>query len=71
MRQTTWSMHANDQGEPTELYMMYELATRLGQTLTTIQQMTVDEFNHWWTFFRLKQEISDGVNGKVNTNARR
>ena len=50
--------------------MMYELATRLGQTLTTIQQMTVDEFNHWWTFFRLKQEISDGVNGKVNTNAR-
>jgi len=42
--------------------MMYELASRLGQPLSTIQQMTVDEFNHWWTYFRLKQELADGRN---------
>jgi len=48
--------------------MMYELASRLGQTITTIQQMTVDVFNHWWTFFRLKQEVSDGKHGQKHTN---
>lgn len=39
---------------------MYELAERLGQPLTTILDMTVSEFDHWWTFFRVKRELTDG-----------
>ena len=46
--------------DPTELYFMYELASRLGQPLSVIQQMTVDEFNHWWTFYRLRKDKMNG-----------
>jgi len=33
---------------------MYELADRLGQPLQVILDMTVSEFQHWFTFLRLK-----------------
>jgi len=35
---------------------MFELAERLGQPLSTILEMTVSEFNHWMTFYRVKAE---------------
>lgn len=35
---------------------MYYLAEHLGQPLSTIYEMTVDEFNHWFTYLKLKQE---------------
>lgn len=41
---------------------MYELAERLGQHLATILDMTVAEFDHWWTFFKVKREKMDGDN---------
>ena len=33
---------------------MYELAHTLGQPLSVVLEMTVDEFSHWFTFLRLK-----------------
>jgi hypothetical protein len=39
---------------------MYHLAEHLGQPLSTILEMTVTEFNHWFTYLRLKREKSDG-----------
>lgn len=39
---------------------MYELAERLGQPLSTILEMTVTEFDHWWTFFKIKAEKTNG-----------
>jgi len=39
---------------------MYELANHLGEPLSTVLAMTEDEFNHWWTFLRLRQEKIDG-----------
>lgn len=35
---------------------MYELAHALGHPLSVILSMTVDEFNHWFTFLRLKHD---------------
>jgi hypothetical protein len=35
---------------------MYELADYLGQPLSVILEMTVDEYQHWFTFIRLKSE---------------
>lgn len=35
---------------------MYSLAERLGQPLSAVLAMTMDEYNHWFTFFRLQQE---------------
>ena len=40
--------------------MMYELANHLGEPLSTVLAMTEDEFNHWWTFLRIRQEKIDG-----------
>lgn len=33
---------------------MYEIAHTLGQPLSVVLDMTVDEFTHWFTFLRLK-----------------
>jgi len=35
---------------------MYFLAEHLGQPLSTIYEMTVDEFNHWFTFLKIKRD---------------
>jgi uncharacterized small protein (DUF1192 family) len=35
---------------------MYKLAHTLGQPLSVIEQMSVDEFDHWYTFLRLEIE---------------
>jgi|TARA_R100000479_G_C6318018_1_gene176629 hypothetical protein len=35
---------------------MYQLAEHLGQPLSTILAMTAEEFNHWFTYLRLKTE---------------
>jgi hypothetical protein len=44
--------------------MMYQLAEHLGQPLSTILSMTVDEFGHWFTYLKIKgqkmKESSDG-----------
>lgn len=49
---------------------MYQLAEHLGQPLDTILGMTVDEFNHWFTYLSIKnrkiKEASDG--SKANTS---
>jgi hypothetical protein len=39
---------------------MYELAQTLGQPLSVVLEMTVDEFHHWYTFLRLKLEMAKG-----------
>lgn len=43
---------------------MYELAERLGQPLQTVLDMTVEEYQHWFTFLKVKAELqrkhSDG-----------
>jgi hypothetical protein len=49
---------------------MYELAERLGQPLSTIMDMTVAEFDHWWTFLRMKQEKNNGSSSKSRHNNR-
>jgi hypothetical protein len=52
---------------------MYQLAEHLGQPLDTILGMTVDEFNHWFTYLHLKnqklKEASDG--NKASSGSRR
>jgi hypothetical protein len=35
---------------------MYTLADHLGQPLSSILAMTVNEYDHWFTFLRLKGE---------------
>lgn len=35
---------------------MYQLAEHLGQPLSTILAMTVNEFNHWFIYLRIKDE---------------
>jgi hypothetical protein len=35
---------------------MYQLAEHLGQPLSTVLEMTVDEYQHWFTYLRIKQE---------------
>ena len=49
--------------------MMYELANHLGEPLSTVLAMTENEFNHWWTFLRIRQEKIDG-NAKRTGNSR-
>lgn len=44
---------------------MYELADKLGQPLSVIMEMTVSEFDHWWTFFKLRQQRQEKQNGDV------
>ena len=39
---------------------MYNLAEHLGQPLSTILDMTVTEFNHWFTYLRIKGERQQG-----------
>jgi hypothetical protein len=39
---------------------MFELASRLGQPLSVIMDMTADEFEHWFVYYRIKQEMVDG-----------
>ena len=48
--------------------MMYELADHLGQPLSTILSMTENEYNHWWTFLRLRQERIDGEQRRSNSS---
>jgi len=47
------------------MYFMYQLAEHLGQPLSTIFGMTVDEYNHWFTYLKIKnqklKEASDGA----------
>jgi len=44
---------------------MYQLAEHLGQPLSTVLQMTVDEFQHWFTYLRLKQnKLEASKNGR-------
>lgn len=45
---------------------MYELADHLGQPLSTVLSMTENEYNHWWTFLRIRQERIDGDSKKPN-----
>jgi len=35
---------------------MYQLANHLGQPLSVVLDMTVDEYNHWFTFIKIKTE---------------
>ncbi len=42
---------------------MYQLAEHLGQPLSTILAMTASEFNHWFTYLRLKHEKTEASNG--------
>jgi hypothetical protein len=49
---------------------MYSLADYLGQPLSTIYAMTVDEFNHWFTFIKLKREKEDGSRNRSNSAKR-
>jgi hypothetical protein len=35
---------------------MFQLAEHLGQPLSAILEMTVDEFNHWFSYLRIKAE---------------
>jgi hypothetical protein len=35
---------------------MYQLAEHLGQPLSTVLEMTMDEYNHWFTYLRIKHE---------------
>tara|TARA_R100000951_G_scaffold101904_1_gene93770 strand:- start:1 stop:129 length:129 start_codon:yes stop_codon:yes gene_type:complete len=39
---------------------MYELASRLGQPLSVVLDMTVTEFEHWFTYYKLKQDMNNG-----------
>lgn len=52
---------------------MYQLAEHLGQPLDTILGMTVDEFNHWFTYLGIKnRKIKEAADGnKANTGSRR
>lgn len=50
---------------------MYYLADYLGQPLSTIYAMTVDEFNHWFTYIRLKRELEDGKRNSNHPTKRR
>jgi hypothetical protein len=43
---------------------MYELAQTLGQPLSVVLEMTVDEFHHWYTFLRLKHEKGNKKHGR-------
>lgn len=43
-------------GNPTQLYLMYDLADYLKQPLKVIMEMTVSEFDHWHTYLKLKHE---------------
>ena len=36
---------------------MYELADRLGQPLQVVLDMTVEEYNHWFTFLKVKDQL--------------
>ena len=49
--------------------MMYELANHLGEPLSTVLAMTEDEFNHWWTFLRIRNEKIDGNAKQHNPHA--
>jgi len=40
--------------------MMYYLAEHLGQPLSTILEMTVTEFRHWFTYLRVKRDQENG-----------
>lgn len=35
---------------------MFQLAEHLGQPLSTVLSMTVDEYNHWFTYLKIKAE---------------
>ena len=35
---------------------MYQLAEHLGQPLSTILSMTADEFAHWFTYLKIKNQ---------------
>lgn len=51
---------------------MYELADYLGQPLSVILDMTVSEYEHWFTFIKLKNERarkqSEGAAGTKHSN---
>jgi hypothetical protein len=50
---------------------MYELAQTLGQPLSVVLEMTVDEFHHWYTFLRLKLEMAKGKkHGRKHNNGK-
>jgi hypothetical protein len=42
---------------------MFHLAEHLGQPLSTILAMTPDEFNYWFTYFRVKHKQTEASNG--------
>jgi hypothetical protein len=43
---------------------MYELAQTLGQPLSVVLEMTIEEFTHWFTFLRLKHEQGKKKHGR-------
>lgn len=44
---------------------MFELAERLGQPLQTVLDMTVEEYQHWFTFIKVKAGLQrKQANGK-------
>lgn len=38
------------------MYYMFFLAEHLGQPLSAVLDMTVDEYNHWFSYLRIKAE---------------
>lgn len=49
---------------------MYYLAEHLGQPLQAVLDMTADEYNHWFTYLKLKAERQkqDGQHRSHSTN---
>lgn len=43
---------------------MYTLAERLGHPLSVIMAMTMEEYNHWFTFLRLQQQRAKKNGGR-------
>ena len=42
--------------------MMFALAEHLGKTIAEIEQMTMDEWNYWPAYFKLKRERLKNTN---------
>lgn len=52
---------------------MYHLAEHLGQPLQTVLDMTVEEYNHWFAYLKIKalREKNNGKYRPVHRNIRK
>ena len=48
---------------------MFHLAEHLGQPLSTVMAMTADEYNHWFTYLKIKAERQKEDGAKRNHNS--